>query len=1156
MNYYYAAAGAYAVYMVTAYGTAKLMDLTGSNFYIFFGVLTVLGLLAVGAFIWFKNKHSQPKGDGAAAASADGGGGGDEVDVLIREAETRLSGSKLAQGANIGNLPLFFLIGDTGAAKTTSLVRSGIEPELLAGQVFQDNNVAPTRSANIWFARNMIFAEAGARMLTDSAAWIKMVKRLKPGNLKSVVGGSTQAPRGVVVCFDSEVFTRPNAADQLTSMARNLQARLGEVSQTLGISLPVYVLFTRADRLPFFADYMRTLSNEEAQQVLGVTLPIRAKNSSGVYAEEETKRVNWAFTGIFHSLCDKRNEFLARENDPDKLPGAYEFPREFRKIRSLLVQLLVDVCRPSQLTASPFLRGFYFSGVRPIIVNDDMVPQPQRQPDKAAFVPSESATGIFHIPQAQPMAAGATPQFSGTKKVPQWMFLPHLFHYVILKDTAAMGASGSSIRTSKLQRILLGVGAALCLLLTIGFTVSYFKNRSLENTALDAAKELSQSPSPGAGTPSKDDLVRLETLRTTLATIKEHRENGVPWGMRWFLYSGESMYPHVRQAYYNNFGKLLFWQTQAGWRGTLEKLPNVPAATDPYRPIYDTLKAYLITTSNHEKSTREFLSPFLFKSWSAGKEVETLKELANKQFDFYSDDLRDGNPYPPPSSTMAVSQGRIYLWGFGGAKRVYQEMVNDASAKNKLASFSKQFPEATSVVTDSYEVSGAFTKDGFAFMMDAIKKADKYFRADWVLAECPSDKINCSSANIPMATLQQQLTDDYTADFIAQWRTYLRTGRVLPYASLNDAAEKLDKQRSNRPPLMQLLWLAGQNTAVDSKKIKEAFDSVQQVTPASLGNSYAGDANRPYLGAIGDLQLSISDVAKLPGIPDAPTVQATRSKASVAINTVKQIAGRFAPDAEAKMDTVVQRLLEAPITYADGLLGRVGEAQKAAQGKGLCDQFRGVAAKFPFNPKAQAEVTLAELATLFKPGEGALWTFYEANLKTALPKPSYMENMASGTPLNPRFVTFFRSAAAFSDAIYKDGPDPKIPYRVTPLKSDNIEGLAMILDGQEIKAPPGGGAARLLTWVGSANHNASISAKDVPSSPYQGLWAPFRLFSDAEKFEAAGSGYNMEWYLRLSFARNTVGATNAARFNLDLGSIPIFFRGNFAGMQCVTQVAK
>ncbi|MEO8129552.1 MAG: ImcF-related family protein, partial [Bryobacteraceae bacterium] len=1142
MNYYYAAAGAYMVYVMTAYGTAKLMNLTGENFYIFFGLLTVLGLLACGAFIWFKNKYSKPKGDAAAAASGDsGGGGGDEVDVLIREAETRLGASKLAQGANIGNLPLLFIIGESGSAKTTAVVRSGIEPELLAGQVFQDNNVAPTRSANIWFARNMIFAEAGARMMTDSAAWVKMVKRLKPGALKSVVGGSTQAPRGVVLCFDSEVFTRPNAADHLTAAARNLQARLGDVSQSLGISLPVYVLFTRADRLPFYADYMRTLSNEEAQQVLGVTLPMRPKNSTGVYAEEETKRVNWAFTGIFHSLCDKRNEFLGRENDPDKLPGAYEFPREFRKIRSSLVQFLVDVCRPSQLTASPFLRGFYFSGVRPIIVNDDMVPQPQRQPDRAAFVPSESATGIFHIPQAQTFAAPEMPQFSGSKKVPQWMFLPHLFHHVILKDAAAMGASGSSVKTSKLQRVLLGVGAVLCLLLSIAFTVSYFKNRALENTALDAAKQLSESPSPGAGTPSKVDLERLDTLRTTLETIKDYRQNGVPFMMRWFLYSGESMYPNVRQAYYNNFGKLLFFQTQAGWRNTLEKLPNVPAATDPYRPIYDTLKAYLITTSNHEKSTREFLSPFLFKSWSTGKEVEPLKDLANKQFDFYSDDLRDGNPYPPPSSMMAVNQGRIYLWGFAGAKRVYQEMLNDVGSRYKTVSFPKQFPEATTVVNDTYEVSGAFTKDGYAFMMDAIKNARKYFQVDWVLAECPVDKVsNCGAATVPMPVLQQQLTDDYTADFIAQWRNYLKNGRVLPYASLEDAADKLDKQRSNRPPLMQLLWLAGQNTAVDSKKIKEAFDSVQQVTPASLGNTYAGDANRPYLGAIGELQLSISDVAKLPGTPDPATVQATRSKAGVAINTVKQIAGRFAPDTEAKMDTVVQRLLEAPITFADGMLGRVGEAQKAAQGKALCDQFRGVAAKFPFNPKAQVEVSLEELATLYKPGSGALWTFYEStpNLKIALPKPAYAENSAAGMALNPQFVTFFKNAATFSEAIYRDGPDPKIPYRVTPLKSDPIDDLAMTLDGNEIKAPPGGGATRLLTWIGSGTHGASISAKGVPPSTYQGLWAPFRLFSLAQKSEPAGSGYNLEWYLQLGFAGKTA-TSNAARFNFDMSPIPI-----------------
>jgi type VI protein secretion system component VasK len=255
------------------------------------------------------------------------------------------------------------------------------------------------------------------------------------------------------------------------------------------------------------------------------------------------------------------------------------------------------------------------------------------------------------------------------------------------------------------------------------------------------------------------------------------------------------------------------------------------------------------------------------------------------------------------------------------------------------------------------------------------------------------------------------------------------------------------------------------------------------------------------------------------------------------------------------MDTVVQKLMEAPITYADGLLGSLGPAELAAKGKGLCDAFRAVSAKFPFNPKAQADVTLQELAALLKPGEGTLWTFYEANLKLAMPKPAYAENPAAGVNLNPRFVSFFKSAAAFSEAIYKDGPDPKIPYRVTPLKSDNIEELAMTLDGQVLNAPANGGAAKAFTWLGNSTHNASLSAKGVPPSTYQGLWAPFHLFADAEKFDPAGSGYNMEWYLRLSFAKSQAGS-NAARFNLDMGSIPVFFRGNFAGMQCVSQVAK
>ena len=46
-----------------------------------------------------------------------------------------------------------------------------------------------------------------------------------------------------------------------------------EGADWFGVALPVYVLFTNADRVPYFAEFVEQLSREEAEQVLGTTLP-------------------------------------------------------------------------------------------------------------------------------------------------------------------------------------------------------------------------------------------------------------------------------------------------------------------------------------------------------------------------------------------------------------------------------------------------------------------------------------------------------------------------------------------------------------------------------------------------------------------------------------------------------------------------------------------------------------------------------------------------------------------------------------------------------------------------------------------------------------------------------------------------------------------
>ena len=348
--------------------------------YLIFGA--VLLAVIVLAVLWFFQRKKAKAAAGAADAADPGGAGNEEIDTLVREAERRLAASK--QGDRLGNMPVFFLVGDTGSTKTSVMVNAGLEPELLAGLVYRDNNLVPTRTANLWFARRTIFVEAGGKLPAEPAKWVRLIRKLQPR--AGVASKGAQAPRAVLVCYDSENFTRPGAQESATAAARNLRTRLGEMSQAFGINLPVYVLFTKMDRLPFFTEFVRNLTKDEATQVLGATIPMRDVRAGGVYGEEQTARLTADFERLFHSLADARPEFLGRETDATKQPGAYEFPREFRKIRPAMVQFLVDLCQPSQLTVGPFLRGFYFTGVRPIVINEVApVPPPRRRrrPDTA-----------------------------------------------------------------------------------------------------------------------------------------------------------------------------------------------------------------------------------------------------------------------------------------------------------------------------------------------------------------------------------------------------------------------------------------------------------------------------------------------------------------------------------------------------------------------------------------------------------------------------------------------------------------------------------------------------------------------------------------------------------------------------------------------------
>jgi len=204
----------------------------------------------------------------------------------------------------------------------------------------------------------------------------------------------------------------PGAQESAAASARTLRARLGEMSQPSASNLPVYVLFTKMDRLPFFAEYVRNLTKEEAGQVLGATIPCAMCAPAASMAKSRRRAsppisnassILWPTPGPIPGPRGRCHQTTRRLRVPARVP---QDPSRRGAVPG-------DICQPSQLTVGPFLRGFYFTGVRPIVINE-VAPVAAAQP-QAGYGPAAGATGLFRAGQAAP-APPAAPQVGATRR--------------------------------------------------------------------------------------------------------------------------------------------------------------------------------------------------------------------------------------------------------------------------------------------------------------------------------------------------------------------------------------------------------------------------------------------------------------------------------------------------------------------------------------------------------------------------------------------------------------------------------------------------------------------------------------------------------------------------------------------------------------------
>lgn len=434
-------------------------------------------------------------------------------------------------------------------------------------------------------------------------------------------------------------------------------------------------------------------------------------------------------------------------------------------------------------------------------------------------------------------------------------------------------------------------------------------------------------------------------------------------------------------------------------------------------------------------------------------------------------------------------------------------------------------------------------------MEAALGRVDEFLQSeDWVVGET-------ASLQVDRNTLVTQLRARYAADYVRHWTSFLTSAGLTGFSGLSDAARKLRLLSGNQSPLLQLFALASRNTAVDTTTVGPTFRAVQLVVPPADTDTYIGEGNQQYMNALIGLGNLVEQAAHAsPGEASALSDQTLQS-ARTAQDAVRQLALTFPPEGDAgTVSGAVQRLMEAPVTRVQGMVGRLPSAAINSRGAAFCAPFRQLESRYPFNPASTTDASYDDVASMFQPNTGALWGFYNDYLQgsLALRGSRYAAQVGAPLSLTPQFVRFFNRAATISRALWASGDTARVDFVFKPRLSDAIPTVSLSVDGYTGRWTRTATAQRPFSWVGprasEVDLTAQVRGQDVRLTR-RGTWALFRLFQQAE-LRSEGPTAVFRWQLDVQGTAVTLEA------EVVLAGAQVFDRDFFAGLGCVSRVAR
>jgi len=963
-------------------------------------------------------------------------------------------------------LPWYMVIGNPAAGKSSAIYHSGLRfPFEEHHQQMVSSGLSGTRNCDWFFSTEGVLLDTAGRYSVyaeDHSEWLSFLNILKKNRSKAPVNGL------IVLVSIAELVSQ--SPEKSIKLAKNLRARIQDLTERLEVFAPVYLVFSKMDLIAGFTEFFDCYDAQEFDQVWGATLPYTA-NSSKQALELFEKHYNILYDG----LKSVSTTHLSRRHSQHISPSVMTFPLEFKSLKPVLKTFISTLFQENPYQFKPIFRGFYFTSA----LQDGVIESPM----------TEQIADDFHLIHSDDSDIGLPKQSVSQN---HGYFLKGLFSNVILKDKHLVRQHINP--TKKRQRFMAFTCAILGLSIVLSLWLwSYRNNQQLiAEVQADLNKVVQiQAQANRSLSHQLDALMILQEHLQQLDQFDQDRPLKYSFG----LYQGKQIREKLETEYLKGIEQLVLQPTQQQIAQYLQRvkaneavlkenyiqvkmnhvaqgrqIASEPSDQNP-QDAYNALKTYLML-SNRQYMDSSHLSDQLTRFWRTWLEQNRGEiprgEMLQKaeQILGYAITLSGRNSFPQLNSdAVLVDQTRQILTaittGISARDRVYNEIKSRAAVRFPAMTVKQILGETNqNAMLGSYALPGIYTYPAWkGYVQEAIEQAASSTTdsRDWVLNTTQSDDLSFSGSP---EQIRRQLTELYKKEYIAEWRKFLNAIHYAKAGDFNQQIKQMDLLgEPEHSPIRILIQRVAQETSWDNPMVQAELavpqkgfiawfkrkvlnrDEAKQVQQANspLGHGviarefqmfYQMVRQRDdlqnqslldgYMQSMAKIRSQFNDLKSSGDIGPASMAlvkQTIHEQNSIFNTSQKFVAEKMAAGTTELDQQLLQRLLVAPLTQSfEGLLVPAqAEINKLWTMQSYQPLSQNLAQKYPFSSQATLQATSNEINQIF--GEsGSIARFVKEHLDPLVIRRGYTLTSKTwqdlGISLYPAFVANFQTYVA------------------------------------------------------------------------------------------------------------------------------------------------